>query len=61
MSLFEHVDYPHTPGTLCDCMACEYGECVCDATGNGYCVSEYCQSNWAFIDPDESELLKEEC
>jgi hypothetical protein len=28
----EHVDYPHHPGTLYDCPACE-NECFCHRTG----------------------------
>ena len=36
----EHVDYPHHPGTLYDCLACEQGACVC-VNGEG-CVSEQC-------------------
>lgn len=36
----EHVDYPHHPGTLYDCPACEQGACVC-VDGEG-CVSEQC-------------------
>ena len=31
----EHVDYPHTPGTLYDCPACE-AACLC--TGGFQCV-----------------------
>lgn len=32
-----HTDYPHVPGALYDCQACE-SECYCE--GNGNCV--YC-------------------
>jgi hypothetical protein len=28
----EHTDYPHFPGALYDCPACE-AECFCDGTG----------------------------
>jgi hypothetical protein len=28
----EHVDYPHNPGTLYNCPACE-GNCYCDDVG----------------------------
>lgn len=27
---FDHVDYPHAPGTLYGCLSCER-ECYCDA------------------------------
>lgn len=43
MSEHEHVDYPHWPGTLYDCPACEFGPCVCgEHFGNTVCVSSYC-------------------
>lgn len=35
----DHVDYPHMPGTLWDCLACET-ECHCDpSTGFVPCLS----------------------
>lgn len=33
MRLMEHADYPHTPGSLYDCLACEK-ECHCDSLGD---------------------------
>ena len=36
-----HVDYPHLPGWLYDCEACESGPCTCDAT-TAPCVSRHC-------------------
>lgn len=29
MEQYEHVDYPHNPGQLYDCPACE-AECLCN-------------------------------
>lgn len=37
----EHVDYPHQPGRLYDCPACELGDCECDP-GDAPCVSIHC-------------------
>ena len=37
----EHVDYPHDPGRLYDCAACEQGPCTCTDT-DAPCVSAYC-------------------
>jgi hypothetical protein len=31
----EHVDYPHEPGTLYDCEACE-SECFCEGDGTDW-------------------------
>jgi hypothetical protein len=36
----EHANYPHEPGALYDCLACENGPCVCD--GDAGCVSDEC-------------------
>lgn len=36
----EHVDYPHEPGTLYDCDACE-SECHGDTVGDA-CVCSLC-------------------
>ena len=36
---YEHADYPHYPGTLYDCPACE-NECFCGAEPAGFCI--YC-------------------
>lgn len=33
----EHVSYPHQPGYLMDCAACE-SRCHCEGTGNAECV-----------------------
>lgn len=41
INLTEHVDYPHHPGQLYDCPACERGECMC-TDSSGPCVSVYC-------------------
>ena len=38
----EHNSYPHNPGTLWDCAACEDGDCVCEPNGSG-CVSRDCR------------------
>jgi len=27
--MLTHIDYPHTPGFMLDCYACEMGECQC--------------------------------
>lgn len=37
-----HVDYPHCPGQLYMCFACEAGECVCDPATDAGCVSDEC-------------------
>lgn len=37
-----HVDYPHEPGRLLDCCACEHGPCVCDPQQHAPCVSIHC-------------------
>lgn len=41
-----HVDYPHAPGYLYDCLACEHGPCQCtDEHGRALyapCVSAEC-------------------
>lgn len=36
-----HVDYPHEPGRLHDCYACESGPCVCTVE-SAPCVSDEC-------------------
>ncbi len=38
----DHVGYPHAPGTLYDCAACELGPCAC--TEGEQCVSIECES-----------------
>jgi hypothetical protein len=45
----EHADYPHEPGRLYDCYACEHGACTC-AEGDAPCMSLYC------VNPDKDEL-----
>lgn len=47
----EHVGYPHTPGTLYECLACE-AECFCEGSLVDMCL---CCSNEFY-----SELLEEE-
>lgn len=42
----EHVDYPHNPGQLHDCEACEF-EC--------YCAEDYTCIVCAFFDGDLDE------
>ena len=37
-----HVDYPHEPGRLSDCAACEDGPCVCNPDTDAACVSREC-------------------
>lgn len=37
-----HADYPHNPGRLYDCEACEQGECVCNPETDAPCVSVNC-------------------
>lgn len=37
-----HVDYPHLPGRLFDCEACEAGPCVCNVATDATCVSRQC-------------------
>lgn len=37
-----HVDYPHEPGRLYDCPACEEGPCACDPETDAPCVSAQC-------------------
>jgi len=37
-----HVDYPHHPGQLFDCPACESGDCVCVPATDAGCVSDAC-------------------
>jgi hypothetical protein len=36
-----HINYPHEPGSLYGCFACEDGPCVCDGESFG-CVSSAC-------------------
>jgi hypothetical protein len=38
----EHANYPHLPGRLYDCAACELGPCVCDPATDAPCVSDHC-------------------
>lgn len=43
----EHVDYPHTPGTLYDCVACETA-CNCSGVeGDTMCI--YCAETFATL------------
>lgn len=37
----EHADYPHEPGRLYDCPACESGPCAC-TDDDAPCVSVNC-------------------
>jgi hypothetical protein len=37
-----HADYPHLPGRLYDCDACEFGPCECDPETDAPCVSVHC-------------------
>lgn len=37
----EHVNYPHQPGRLISCEACEFGPCQCDPT-TAPCTSQEC-------------------
>lgn len=60
---FGHVDYPHEPGTLYDCMGCELGECTCDPEDeDGFgCVSQDCLRDLAIpfelvVEEDETDL-----
>lgn len=47
-ALLSHVNYPHPPGYLFDCPACEDGPCVCVGDDSlAACVSTRCQR-----DPD---------
>ena len=39
----EHADYPHHPGTLYDCPACE-SECFCHRTGGFDVKCVFCVS-----------------
>lgn len=38
-----HADYPHFPGRLHDCIACELGPCTCGA-GDAPCTSRRCNA-----------------
>lgn len=38
----KHADYPHTPGTLYDCPACE-SQCFCTEKGIDYTPCVYCE------------------
>lgn len=38
-----HVNYPHHPGWLSGCFACESGPCRCDPATDAPCESDYCQ------------------
>jgi hypothetical protein len=38
-SIPRHADYPHNPGTLYDCPACESGCCCTDDISCLYCAS----------------------
>lgn len=50
----DHVDYPHLPGRLHDCFACEAGPCVCDPETDAPCVSEDCIQGYLYDDPNDS-------
>jgi hypothetical protein len=39
-----HADYPHFPGRLYDCAACELGPCEYDPTTDAPCVSIDCKT-----------------
>lgn len=56
-----HVDYPHMPGTLYDCYACEDGPCVCEPGDYG-CASQHCVHEFVpvVLDEDEETLFDEE-
>lgn len=42
--LLTHVNYPHQPGYLFDCHACETGPCVCAGDESlAPCVSTRCE------------------
>uniref|UniRef100_UPI003F496327 hypothetical protein n=1 Tax=Amycolatopsis sp. CA-096443 TaxID=3239919 RepID=UPI003F496327 len=43
----KHSDYPHEPGRLPGCFACQYGPCLCDPETDAPCASEYCQQDRA--------------
>ncbi len=61
--LTAHADYPHGPGTLYDCPACELA-CHCSAddleSGDVACISGKCQAYSEMVDeyfgPDALEL-----
>lgn len=38
----EHADYPHEPGRLDGCEACETGPCECNPETDAPCVSGEC-------------------
>jgi hypothetical protein len=38
-----HADYPHEPGWLYDCAACEFGPCMC-GPGTASCLSIDCKT-----------------
>lgn len=68
---FGHVEYPHEPGTLYDCMGCELGPCTCDPEDeDGFgCVSRDClrelfvpfvPAEDSILDEDEFVLYDEE-
>jgi hypothetical protein len=38
----DHANYPHRPGRLYDCAACELGPCTCDPATDAPCVSVHC-------------------
>lgn len=48
-----HVDYPHEPGTLYDCYACEDGPCVCEPGDYG-CASQHCMHEFIPVELDDS-------
>lgn len=43
LDMIEHVDYPHNPGRLPDCPACELGLCTCNPETDAPCVSVHCE------------------
>jgi hypothetical protein len=38
-----HAGYPHLPGRLPGCPACESGPCRCDPATDAPCVSDFCE------------------
>jgi hypothetical protein len=47
VNVLQHVNYPHWPGYLFDCAACENGPCMCqrDTEHLAPCVSSECVQN----------------
>lgn len=59
MTELTHADYPHHPGTLYDCAACEW-ECFCDPCASCRQRLSECCSQCVFCAILEGEISNEQ-